>query len=435
MPSTKGVKGRKVIKIYATRSRTGTSASQGPSNTPSANPATSSNMSGPNPAASPASPVLTSNSGARIDHQISGNTGHQTRSTLDHHPISMSNPGGSIGSHAASLPAPTAMVSGSGEMPMIPAPPGYLPGHRDWIKVYGKIQKCDHCNGRSKEGVIYMCQPCKIYICKPCAVAERHNRDPHDPHVLDAHAVSWYGWERGANRPAQPARPRGRSSKVVDKGKTDPALAGAATATATDRQASQPANAASDAIVVSCHPIVPPTIAPAADSSHKRTVSALGSIELPPSKQSRSANWSKSYQTDFLPSTRFSRACPRNFAPVPKTQPTTFLPKSNWPQRSIFLPTIFLFTRALPVFQRATRATTTAASQRITPRRACPYRRPRFLSPKSSLLLPRTQKTRSPFFLPLPEFSTKKTPTLRLRPFIETTITNSALALRPLVDT
>lgn len=128
-----------------------------------------------------------------------------------------------------------------------------------------------------------MCQPCKIYICKPCAVAERHNRDSHDPHVLDAHAVSWDGWERGANRPAQPARPRGRSSKVVDKGRMD-ALAEAATATATDRQTHQPANAASDAIVGSCHPIVP-TVTPAADSSHKRTVSALGSIELPPSKQ------------------------------------------------------------------------------------------------------------------------------------------------------
>lgn len=284
MPSIMGVKGRKVFKIYATRSRADTNASQGPSDTTGANPATSSNMSGPNPAASPASPVLTPNSAARMDNPISGNSNHQTQSTLVHHPIPMANPGGSIGSNTASLPASTAMAFGLNEMPMIPAPPGYLPGHQDWVKVYGKIQKCDYCNGRSKEGVIYMCQPCKIYICKPCAVAERHNRDPHDPHVLDAQAVSWDGWERGPNRPAQPARPRGRSSKVVDKGRTDPALAEADTATATASQARQPANAASDAIVGSCHPIVP-TITPAADSSHKRTVSALGSVELPPSKQ------------------------------------------------------------------------------------------------------------------------------------------------------
>lgn len=305
MPSKKGVKGRKVIKIHATRSRTGTSDNQGPSSTPSANPATSSNMSGSNSAASPASPVLTSNSGARIDNQISGHTDHQTRSTLDHHPTPMSNAGGSIGSNAASLPpASTAMASGSNEMPMIPAPPGYLPGHRDWIKVYGKIQKCDYCNGRSKEGVIYMCQPCKIYICKPCAVAERHNRDPHDPHVLDAHAVSWDGWERGPNRPAQPARPRGRLTKVVDKGRMDAlaeAATAAATATATDRQADQPANAASDAIAVSCHPIVP-TIAPAADSSHKRTVSALGSVELPPSKHVKISQPEQVLPNQLLPS-------------------------------------------------------------------------------------------------------------------------------------
>lgn len=159
---------------------------------------------------------------------------------------------------------------------------------------------------------------CKIYICKPCAVAERHNRDPHDPHVLDAHAVSWDGWERGPNRPAQPARLRGRLTKVVDKGRMD-ALAEAATATATDRQADQPANAASDAIAVSCHPIVS-TIVPAADSSHKRTVSALGSVELPPSKHVKISQPEQLLPNQLLPSINTLlqslpeefRTCPQN---------------------------------------------------------------------------------------------------------------------------
>ncbi|KAK0754011.1 hypothetical protein B0T18DRAFT_385954 [Schizothecium vesticola] len=236
MPNKRGTKGRKVTKVHATRSRTGTTASQGPSDTLSSNPATpqASNAPSSNSAASPAPSVLTSNFGARIDSQISGNTDHQARSALDPHPIPMSNPGGSIGGNPLSIQASTAMAFGSDEIPMIPAPPGYLPGHHDWIKVYGKIQKCDYCNGRSKEGVIYMCKPCKIYICKPCAVAEKHNRDPHDPHVLDTHAVSWDGWERGPNRPAQqPARPRGRPPKVVDGGREGPAEVEAATATAT----------------------------------------------------------------------------------------------------------------------------------------------------------------------------------------------------------
>lgn len=336
MLSKKGVKGRKVIKIYATRSRTDTNASQGPSDTTGANPATSSNMSGPNPAASPASPVLTPNSAARMDNRISGNTSRQTQSTLVHDPIPMANPGGSTGSNTASLPASTAMASGLNEMPMIPAPPGYLPGHQDWVKVYGKIQKCDYCNGRSKEGVIYMCQPCKIYICKPCAVAERHNRDPYDPHVLDANAVSWDGWERGANRPAQPARPRGRSSKVVDKGRMDAlAEAATATATATDRQARQPANAASDGIAGSCHPIVP-TITPAADSSHKRTVSALGSVELPPSKQAKISQ-PEQVLPNRLPSIKaLLQSLPEEFRTCPQNPTDYFSSKEHLATKKYF---------------------------------------------------------------------------------------------------
>lgn len=331
-----------------------------------------------------------------------------------------------------------------------------------------------------------------LHLQAVCCGREAQSRSPR-PHVLDAHAVSWDGWERGPNRPAQPARPRGRLTKVVDKGRMDAlaeAATAAATATATDRQADQPANAASDAIAVSCHPIVP-TIAPAADSSHKRTVSALGSVELPPSKHVKISQPDQVLPNQLLPSINtLLQSLPEEFRTCPQNPTDYFsckehldtkkyfssyhlplhkslagfstgnqghnhgrLPKDHFsarlplPSPSIPIPQEFSATSSHPtnlgtgfssdsrVFNQENSACSSSSLHRNNNNElvAGPSASRRHLNefrpdPPGFSSAPQV-------FLLLPKFLPKKTPPLRLRLFIEITVTNSALALRPLVNT
>ncbi|KAK4143274.1 uncharacterized protein C8A04DRAFT_29092 [Dichotomopilus funicola] len=60
--------------------------------------------------------------------------------------------------------------------------------HRNWWPKYGRVQKCDWCNGRSK-GTLHVCTTCSLRMCEDCA----RNRIWHAnrTHFIDADTLDW----------------------------------------------------------------------------------------------------------------------------------------------------------------------------------------------------------------------------------------------------
>ncbi|KAK0730529.1 hypothetical protein B0H67DRAFT_37095 [Lasiosphaeris hirsuta] len=57
--------------------------------------------------------------------------------------------------------------------------------HTSWRPTYGKVQKCDYCDLRSKDGVLQRCNSCSVKICRQCvnagklAPGGRHSSETH----------------------------------------------------------------------------------------------------------------------------------------------------------------------------------------------------------------------------------------------------------------
>jgi len=61
--------------------------------------------------------------------------------------------------------------------------------HRTWYPKYGRVQKCDYCNGRS-EGTLHVCSDCHVRICQHCARAQKWDTDS-SRHFIDVDACDW----------------------------------------------------------------------------------------------------------------------------------------------------------------------------------------------------------------------------------------------------
>ncbi|KAK1757524.1 hypothetical protein QBC47DRAFT_358778 [Echria macrotheca] len=81
--------------------------------------------------------------------------------------------------------------------------------HRTWQVQYGKIQKCDFCDARAKEGVIYRCADlaCGRQVCGPCVRRTRGRLG--NGHALDPNGGILVDMEEEHEAP-RPARRRGR---------------------------------------------------------------------------------------------------------------------------------------------------------------------------------------------------------------------------------
>ncbi len=100
--------------------------------------------------------------------------------------------------------------------------------HRTWYPKYGRVQKCDYCNGRS-EGTLHVCSDCSVRICEYCA-RDRSWAVQRSRHFIDVDACNWAvkkppkpikpATQRGAKRPAQappdnaPSGPAARRRKL-----------------------------------------------------------------------------------------------------------------------------------------------------------------------------------------------------------------------------
>ena len=85
--------------------------------------------------------------------------------------------------------------------------------HRDWYPKYGRVQKCDYCNGRSA-GTLHVCSSCSVRICENCARNREWDSD-RSRHFIDVDACDWVvkkpvrlpnnktNSTRGSKRPAQ----------------------------------------------------------------------------------------------------------------------------------------------------------------------------------------------------------------------------------------
>ncbi|AEO65827.1 uncharacterized protein THITE_2113321 [Thermothielavioides terrestris NRRL 8126] len=67
--------------------------------------------------------------------------------------------------------------------------------HRTWIPKYGRVQKCDFCNGRAP-GTLHFCSVCQLHICENCARDRRWHTERQ--HFIDADALDWT-FRRGPN--------------------------------------------------------------------------------------------------------------------------------------------------------------------------------------------------------------------------------------------
>lgn len=86
--------------------------------------------------------------------------------------------------------------------------------HRTWTPKYGRVQKCDFCNGRAP-GTLHVCSECDIRMCENCARDRRWHIQTQ--HFIDADACDWtvkkaprrlqnHGTQR-ASEPSSSSRP------------------------------------------------------------------------------------------------------------------------------------------------------------------------------------------------------------------------------------
>ncbi len=61
--------------------------------------------------------------------------------------------------------------------------------HRNWYPKYGRVQKCDYCNGRSA-GTLHVCSSCSVRICEDCARNREWDSD-RSRHFIDVDACDW----------------------------------------------------------------------------------------------------------------------------------------------------------------------------------------------------------------------------------------------------
>ncbi|KAK4154037.1 hypothetical protein C8A00DRAFT_33213 [Chaetomidium leptoderma] len=137
-------------------------------------------------------------------------------------PQGAAGPRGSESSAAAAM-APPAIRS----LESLAAEP--LRTHRTWTPKYGRVQKCDWCNGRS-EGTLQVCSGCSLRICEHCARDRTWQTD--HTHFIDVDACDWVvrkapraaPTKRGSKRPAPPspkkesAAPAARRRKMDENG-------------------------------------------------------------------------------------------------------------------------------------------------------------------------------------------------------------------------
>ncbi|KAK4128243.1 hypothetical protein N657DRAFT_676057 [Parathielavia appendiculata] len=93
--------------------------------------------------------------------------------------------------------------------------------HRDWNPKYGRVQKCDWCNGRSV-GTLQVCSACSLRMCEDCARQRKWHTNR--SHFIDADACDWSlkkaANNRGSKRPApaassaEPSTPAPRRRKL-----------------------------------------------------------------------------------------------------------------------------------------------------------------------------------------------------------------------------
>ncbi|KAK4044566.1 hypothetical protein C8A01DRAFT_12144 [Parachaetomium inaequale] len=81
--------------------------------------------------------------------------------------------------------------------------------HRTWYPKYGRVQKCDWCNGRAA-GTLHVCNTCSIRMCEGCA----RNRIWHGnrSHFIDADALDWVQ-KKAPRKPRAPRQPKTRPAK------------------------------------------------------------------------------------------------------------------------------------------------------------------------------------------------------------------------------
>ncbi|KAK4101740.1 hypothetical protein N658DRAFT_506902 [Parathielavia hyrcaniae] len=60
--------------------------------------------------------------------------------------------------------------------------------HREWTPKYGRVQKCDWCNGRSL-GILQVCSACSLRMCEDCASQRKWHTNR--SHFIDANACDW----------------------------------------------------------------------------------------------------------------------------------------------------------------------------------------------------------------------------------------------------
>ncbi|KAK3301161.1 uncharacterized protein B0H64DRAFT_449810 [Chaetomium fimeti] len=85
--------------------------------------------------------------------------------------------------------------------------------HRKWYPKYGRVQKCDWCNARSR-GTLHVCTICAIRMCEDCARDRRWH--PNRNHFIDADALDWV-MKKVARAPRQPRQSKPPNKKVPAK--------------------------------------------------------------------------------------------------------------------------------------------------------------------------------------------------------------------------
>ncbi|KXX79760.1 hypothetical protein MMYC01_202825 [Madurella mycetomatis] len=105
--------------------------------------------------------------------------------------------------------------------------------HRNWGPKYGRVQKCDFCNGRPP-GTLHVCTTCTLHICEECSRSGRWHSD--SKHFINPDTCDWTEKEkkrrfRRAQRPTNMRADRGNrgtpqlGSALVGSSKESPRLA------------------------------------------------------------------------------------------------------------------------------------------------------------------------------------------------------------------
>lgn len=130
------------------------------------------------------------------------------------------------------VPAPLPNTSGPAtSQPTAAAAPASQPGsnqfandpartHRKWSPRYGRVQKCDFCNGRSP-GTLHVCDTCLLHICEGCA--RRGAWHTESKHFIDPDACDWTPKKQPRKRKDRGSKRRRDDSPSGASGASGPA--------------------------------------------------------------------------------------------------------------------------------------------------------------------------------------------------------------------